>query len=441
MNRRMFIALSAVPAITALLQACGDDDESDDPSDPDASVSPADGPTRVQSDKARVRPEAAQALLAAAALNSFGADVHRALAEAAPSANLVFSPASILLALVMARAGAEGTTASEMDAVLHIDDPEAIYAAANALSAALETRTERITRGYEEPVDVQLSIANSVWVQQGLAFRGPFLDILAEDFGAGLELVDYRTDAEGARVAINEWVAKETKDRIPELLVPGVLTPDSSLTLVNAIYLKAQWLDTFNAAATTEDPFTLPDGSTVDVPMMHISRRREYSAGDGWQAVHLPYAGRHLAMVLVLPDGDLTAIETDLDAVFEAVATTQPKPVDLSVPRWDTETKVDLTDVLGALGMPTAFTDDADFSGMTTEEPLFIGAVIHQANITVDEEGTEAAAATAVVMEAGAAPGQPEEPVRMTFDRPYLFAIRDVETGAIIFQGRITDPR
>jgi serpin B len=387
-------------------------------------------------DRAEIDP--ARAATAAEAINAFGADLHRRLAEADPSANLVFSPASILLALAMTRAGANGPTATEMDDVLHISDADAFFAACNALDAALAELNGPVETASGDEEELALEIANSLWPQSGFDIKEAFLDLLARQFDAGVYAVDYRADPDVARVAINGWVDEHTSGRIPQLLAPGTVTADSRLTLVNTVYLKAPWRRAFEESATSTAPFTTVDDGSVDVEMMHARRRFAYATGDGWQAVELPYAGDRLAMLLVLPDADLNALEAG-DFAWPAAADMPGQEVRLGVPRWDIKTSASLGDVLGALGMPTAFTDDADFTGMTTEDPLYIGAVIHQANITVDEAGTEAAAATAVVMEAGAAPN-PDEPPVVTFDRPFLFAVRDTQTGTILFQGRITDP-
>jgi serpin B len=437
-DRRHFLALTAaLPALAAVLQACGGDDDGSTAST--ASVrDDDDGQMQLRSNVDRVEVDPARANVAAEAINAFGADLHRRLAEADPRGNLVFSPASILLALAMTRAGAAGPTATEMDQVLHIADAEEFFTACNALDAALGDVSGRVQNASGDEEELTLEVANSLWPQSGFDFEQAFLDLLAREFDTGVYVVDYRTDPEVARVAINGWVDEHTAGRIPQLLGEGTVTPASRLTLVNTVYLKAPWLRAFEESATSTAPFTTADGSTVDVEMMHATRHLGYGTGDGWQAVELPYAGDRLAMLLVLPDGDAASLEA---ANFTWPATTElaGQKVRLGVPRWDIETSASLGDVLAALGMPTAFTEDADFTGMTTEEPLYIGAVIHQANITVDEAGTEAAAATAVVMEAGAAPSADQPPV-VTFDRPFLFAVRDTRTGAILFQGRVANP-
>jgi serpin B len=286
--------------------------------------------------------------------------------------------------------------------------------------------------------EVTLRIANAPFAQRGMPLEDAYLEALAARYGAALRLVDYVADTEGARRLINGWVADETEQRIPELLVPGVLTPESRLTLVNAIYLKAPWLEPFAVEATAPGTFTRADGTTAEVPFMAASALMRHAAGSGWQAVEIPYIGGSLAMTVIVP-ADLAAFEAsltadELAAITGALAETQ---VDLALPKFSIETKAELGAILAALGMPTAFADAADFGGITTAERLAIAEVIHQANIDVDEKGTEAAAATAVVMRAT---GMPAEPVTVRVDRPFVFALRDVPTGAILFLGRVGDP-
>lgn len=371
----------------------------------------------------------------AGSLSGFGTDLYQALASG--DENLVFSPASIYLALAMTYAGAEGVTADEMARVLHIDlDAETFHRAMNTLDRELESRS------FEEGDDrVQLSIANSIWAQQDTTFEQPFLDTLAVYYGAGVRLVDYKTAAEKARRAINAWVADETNDKITELIPEGMLDELTRLVLVNAIYLDATWAQPFDADETYDGSFTLEGGRTVQVPMMHQTGRFAYASGDGWQAVQLPYSGNKLAMLLIVPDdGRFAQVEADLSGTFvaDAVAGLGTTDVALTMPKYELRTQAGLNGVLTGLGMATAFDPDrADFSGMTSEERLFISGVVHEAYIAVDEEGTEAAAATGVVMGVTSAP---LVEVQLTIDRPFIFALRDTETGAILFFGRVMDP-
>ena len=443
LSRRSFLLLLAAPVGAWLLGACGGAGGDPEPAPlPRAEPGRSGGAALAFGDVERAAATPGDAGPAARSLGALGGDLYAALAGESEG-NLVFSPASILLALAMVRAGAAGKTAAELDAVLHVDDPGAIHHALNGLTRALAARSGTFEVA-GEPVEVELSIANAVWGQESLTWQGAFLDVLAREYGAGVRLADFVADAEAARVAVNGWVGEETSGRIPELLTPGLVNALTRLVLVNAIYLRAPWATPFEPDATRPAPFTLLDGSTVEVPFM---RRGDdamaYARGDGWQAVELPYAGGELAMLVLLPDeGALVTVERELASglVDRAASALAPGDVVLSLPKWEVETRVELSRALAALGLITAFTDAADFTGMTLDEPLQIGFVVHQANITVDEAGTEAAAATAVGMETTAAPDPEPEPILVTVDRPFLYALRDRETGALLFLGRVTSP-
>ena len=371
----------------------------------------------------------------ASGMESFGTDLYAVLATG--DENVVFSPASIMTALAMTYAGGRGVTAEEMASVLHVDleDP-AFHAAMNALDQLLESRS--FTSGDDR---VQLSIANSLWGQDGLTFETPFLDLLAEDYGTGVRLVDFSTAAEKARVRINEWVASQTNDKITDLIPAGALSALTRLVLVNAVYLDATWAKQFDPNDTFEGSFGTLSGMEVTVPMMRQTSVLSYAKGDGWQAVQLPYSGEKLAMLLIVPDeGRFGEIEGHLGSSLmgDVVSTLSSASVTLTVPKFTFRTQAQLNSALKTLGMATAFDpNSADFSGMTADEKLFIDEVIHEAYIAVDEEGTEAAAATAVVM---AGTSAPMVDVTLTIERPFIFALRDTETGALLFLGRVADP-
>ena len=377
------------------------------------------------------------AAAAGAAVNAFGLDLYARVAAKAQG-NLVLSPASIAVALSMARAGARGQTAAEMDAVLHDLGTDEHAAWLASLDSALKARTGQFPDLSGTDRDVTLRIVNAPFAQRGLDLEQPYLDALASRFGAGLRLVDYLGATEAARQSINGWVSDQTEQRIKELLAAGDVDEMTRLVLVNAIYLKAAWLTPFAEEATSTAPFTRPDGTTVDVPMMHGGGELPYAQGAGWRAVELPYVGGTVAMLVIVPD-DMAGFEAGFDdqALGAIVAGLDTHEVILGLPKFGAESRVELGPVLAALGMPTAFTDAADFSGITTQEQLLISAVIHQANIDVDEKGTEAAAATAVIMRETAAP---DGMVTLTVDRPFLFALRDTESSAVLFLGRIADP-
>ncbi len=264
--------------------------------------------------------------------------------------------------------------------------------------------------------------------------------MLAENYGAGLRLLDFANEPEEARVTINDWVSEETEGKIEDLIAQGAIDPLTRLVLTNAIYFNAAWAQPFQEGATRDGSFTLLSGDRVTVPMMHQTESFGYAQGDGYQAVELPYDGREMSMVIVLPErGEFDAFEHSLDAgrmkdVIEGLARQE---VSLTMPRFEFDSEFSLSRVLADLGMPAAFSGEADFSGMTGGKDLFISDVLHKAFVSVDEVGTEAAAATAVVMKALAVP---DEPVTVTLDHPFLFLIRDIETGAILFVGRVLDP-
>jgi serpin B len=286
---------------------------------------------------------------------------------------------------------------------------------------------------------VLVTIANALWGQDGHAFEADFLDALAENYGAGMRIVDFVGATEAARGVINEWVADETNDRITDLIPEGALGPMVRMVLTNAVYLDATWRVPFDPEATADGPFTLLDGPQVTVPIMHQEESLPYASGEGWQAVELPYVGGELAMTILVPDaGRYGEIEADAGALLDAVRGSEVRMVRLGLPSFEFRTQTGLGDVLRRLGMPGAFDPaTADFSGMTAAERLFISDVIHEAFIAVDEAGTEAAAATAVVMRAT---GAPMDAVTLEIDRPFLFSLYDRETGAVLFMGRVLDP-
>jgi serpin B len=404
-----------------------------------------DGELIAASDLTRVTTSAPQADIASAAdaVNAFGADLYGILVRGAAQGNLVFSPASIDTALAMTYAGANGDTAAEMASTLHFKlQGDALHQAFNSLDSILESRNWQGKDDEGKDIGVVVQTANSLWAQKDLAFEKVFLDTLARDYGAGVRLVDYKTAAEDARVAINKWVADQTNDKIPELIPGGALDALTRLVLVNAVYLNATWANQFDKDSTRDGSFTTLAGATVTAPVMSQSAGFAYGKGNGWQTIELPYVQDRLAMLLIVPDqGQFGAVEAQLKSglVDQAVAALgDVTEVELTMPKFKFRTQAGLADALKALGMKKAFDGmTADFSGMTKDETLFISDVIHEAYIAVDEKGTEAAAATAVIMRAMA---MPAPALQMTIDRPFLFALRDKDTGAVLFLGRMTDP-
>ena len=372
---------------------------------------------------------------AGSATTALGTDLFAALKG---DGNLVLSPYSVAVALAMTRAGAAGVTAEEMDGVLHADELDDLHAAFGSLDAVLAERPGTFEIPGEDPVELEVSFGNAVWPQTDFPFEDPFLEALARNYGAGVNVVDYINETEAARDAINDWVADQTRDRIPELIPQGVLSTLTRLVLTNAVYLNAPWRYPFEEDLTADGPFTLLDGSTVDVPLMRLAENLAYGADEGWEAVRLPYVDGNLSMVVLVPDaGSYASVADGFDE--ELIGTVDAalsfRQVQLAMPSFEFRTQSNLNDALKALGMPTAFTEEADFSAMSSES-LAITDVLHEAFISVDEEGTEAAAATAVIVGETSAP----EPVAMTIDRPYLFWIVDEPTGAVLFLGQVLDP-
>jgi len=358
----------------------------------------------------------------------------------AADGNLFLSPYSVSAALAMTLAGARAETAFQMSAVLHYEDAEALVDAAfGELEEDLASRTELADTDAEEGFD--LHVVNALWPQTGYELLEAFVERLTVDYGAGLRELDYEQDPEAARQTINDWVADETAQRIQDLIPAGVIDTLTRLVLTNAIYFNAPWLEPFTEEATAQEPFHLLDGTTIDVPMMHKTETLLYSTWDGGVAVEIPYNGAKLAMTVLLPDdGSFEAFEASLtaDLFGEIVSSLLTQRISLGLPRFEFDFATSLVPALQALGMTDAFDGSrADFSGITGERDLAISDVLHKAFVSVDEVGTEAAAATAVVFRATAAPTQP---MAITVDRPFLFVIRDRPTGSILFLGRVLEP-
>lgn len=369
----------------------------------------------------------------APAANAFGLDLYTSLR--ADGENLFFSPASIAYALAMTGLGARGTTAAEMDAVLHLPaDGEVVAAGCGKLMGNLASNDGAVT----------VNLANRLYGQRGTPFAPAYLALLERHFGAALEQVDYRRDPEAARGLINGWVEEQTAQKIRDLLGPGTVTPMTELVLVNAVYFLGKWSEPFPKEATREAPFHRERGGDVTTEFMRKTGRFGYAEHEGVQVASLPYRGDSMEMVVILPNEGtpLAQVEQQLDAakLAEWLASPTSTQVEVTLPRLHLETSFELADALAKLGMPTAFTGEADFSGMTTDATrLFISRVIHKAYLDVDEEGTEAAAATAVVIKrlSVEVPGRAK-----TFraDRPFILAIRHRDSGAILFLGRVADP-
>lgn len=368
--------------------------------------------------------------------NQFAFDLYGQLRD--EQGNLFFSPFSITTALGMTYAGARGETADQMQQVLHYPDgPQQIGGSFATLVQGIQAEARR--------KEYKLNIANRLWGQEGFPFNPQYTRAVERDFRSGLQQLDFKRSTEKARQTINAWVEKETQEKIKELLKPGDIRGDTRLVLTNAIYLEANWINEFNAKSTQEGPFKVSAEREVKVPLMHLIRDRSYAETEQLQLVEIPYRGG-LSMVVILPrkvDG-LAEVEKGLTAgsVDELLKKAKPYEVDLYLPKFSFRQHVGLGRTLQKMGMRVPFLPQADFSGMLSnpEDKLQISDVIHEAYVQVDEKGTIAAAATAVVMRLGAAMPQKKQRVLFRADHPFVFLLRDQVSGSVLFMGRVVNP-
>jgi serpin B len=347
--------------------------------------------------------------------------------------NLFLSPYSISTALAMTYAGARGETERQMADVLHFAlEQERLHPALAALESSVQAASDS--------PGCALNVANALWGQQDYGFLDEFLALNRKHHGAGFRELDFVHATEQARRTINTWVADQTQQMIKELLLKGDLDPADVLVLTNAIHFKGDWASRFDRRHTQDAPFRISENDQVVVPTMRSVSQFAFAATDGLDLLELPYAGDRLSMVLLLPkkvDG-LAPLEQSLskESLERWLGSLRQQPVRVSLPRFSLESRFDLTKTLEAMGMADAFSrGKADFSGMTGRRDLFIDLVIHQATVEVSEEGTEAAAATAVKTKGISMPAA------FVADHPFLFLIRDKQTGSILFMGRVVDPR
>jgi serine protease inhibitor len=369
-----------------------------------------------------------------AANTAFALDLYQR--EKAKTANLFFSPYSISTALAMAYVGARGQTAEEMARALHFNQP---LPEVNQGFADLDARFEQI----ESEKHVQLGVANSLWAQRDYVFRPEYLELSRSDYHVDLRQVDFAAKPDEIRKEINSWVAEKTHDKIEELLQPGQVDSRTRLLLCNAIYFKGNWATQFDPKATRPESFFVHSNQTVSVPMMSRSLSVRHHAYGGFTLFALPYAGDELAMIILLPNAidGLDAIEQPLNAAalrawLTTLDSSVPNEAVVTMPKFKLDCRLNLANDLAAMGMPSAFDARADFSGITEKRDLFISGVAHQAYVDVNEQGTEAAAATGVVMR----PLSIRQPVILKVDHPFLFLIIEQQTGSVLFLGRITNP-
>ena len=424
MKNTFFKNISMLVAVSILLAACG------------SRVSVQEAKSNLQRD---THPSVAQSDIAAAVdgNNAFALDLYQSLRS--QDGNLILSPYSISLALAMTYAGARGETESQMMQALHFLPQDREHSALNALDLKL-AQSGKSQNQDQQPL--QLNIANALWAEQTYKFQQDYLDLIARDYGAGIQLADFIHQYEPARKDINQWVSDQTKNKIQNLLPQGTVNSDTRMVLVNAIYFKADWDTPFDPNSTSDSQFNLLDGSQTQVKMMYADLSGlPYVQGDGYQAIELPYSGDTAAMDVLVPDsGKFDSFEGALDSqkLNDILNSLQPNRVHLGIPKFTYSSEFGLSKPLESLGMKDAFDPNAaDFSGMTGQRDLSISDVVHKAFVAVDEKGTEAAAATGVIMRATSAllPS-----VSLTIDRPFIFIIRDATSGQILFVGRVLNP-
>ncbi len=393
----------------------------------------------LQSDKERVlipQTETGDIETLAADNTAFALDLYRQLHN--QEENLFYSPYSISVALAMTYAGAAGQTGTEMAETMHFSlDQARLHPAMNALDLALVRSTDTETQ--KDDSKFQLNLVNSLWGQQGYNFRSEFLDILAENYGAGLRTEDFSANPEKSRKNINDWVSDETMKKIQDLVPQGVINSLTRLVLVNAIYFDGSWVLPFKESDTVEEDFYPLAGGTEKAEMMHQKGSFLYAAGDNFQAVTLPYQDSSLSMLILLPArGGLEQFEESFtpELLSEIIGNMGTNQIDLRLPRFHLEHDLMLAKTLADMGMPRAFSMDADFSGMDGTKDLYLQDVVHKAFVDVDEAGTEAAAATAAIVGLKSLPPQ-QDAVEMRVDRPFVFMIRDSTTGTVLFMGRV----
>ncbi len=441
-------SLSVLAAIALLTAACGAADESTATTLPATTAEPNTTTTvpfqdgeLIRLDVPRANPGMTDTELAAVVNGdiALGLDLLRVTAG---SENTMLSPYSIATALSMLYPGARGETADEIAAVLHLEvSDETLHEVRNAIDLALGAEPPP-QRPDDSRTPFAIRPANSAWGQGGYPFLDEYLEVLATQYGAGLRLLDFASDPEGARQTINKWVEEATEDRIKDLIPEESLDSLTRLVLVNAIWFKANWAEQFDPELTTSDPFTLASADEISVPMMHGSFRTGYTSNDRFEAVRLPYAG-DAAMVIAVPtNGSLAELVSTLTPDDLAVDHWGSYQVEVSMPSFEFEAEIDLDGALKELGMVKAFNEPsgpngANLTGITELRELFVTDALHKTFIAVDETGTEAAAATALIIGVTSLP----QPATFTVDQPFLFWIEHTITGEMLFLGQVTDPR
>lgn len=421
----------------ASIAACGDGDTIADPVD-STSVAPENGDA-ARSVIVPVGERSAPAgdpRVAGGAITQFGLDLFTEARSDDTDSNVTVSPTSVAIALAMLEPGTVDAAREQMRTLLHIEDANAFHASVNGLEQDLESRTPGRFGDDDDPGEVTLEIANAAYMQDGYPFRATYLETIGSFYGPVLRQVDFGSDPDGVAHEINDFVADATNDKIVDLIADGTIEPDTVLALVNALYLRASWLEPFDTASTIDAPFTLLDGSEIETTMMN-GQSSASAAGDGWVAATKSYVGG-LSAEFILPDeGRFDDVASNLTAVLEDIEQHRTSGAQLSVPRFDTRTSTELSPVLKALGLTAPYATGG-LLGIADDPRLAIDQVIHEAFVAMDEEGTEAAAATVVLVAATSGPATP--PVAVVLDRPFFYRIVDDASGATLFIGQITDP-
>ena len=362
-------------------------------------------------------------------INKFSFDLYKKLKDKNKEENLFYSPASISIALAMTYAGARGDTEKQMANVLNFTLPQ----------DRLHPAYSKLIENLKSNKDYELSIANALWLQKDYKYLQEFLNIMKKYYKGGFNEVDFEANPEDARIKINNWVSKETKEKIKDLLNPKDITSLTRLVLTNAIYFKGKWQTEFNKKSTKDEDFYLINGQKTKVKMMYQKNTFNYYENDDLQLLEMPYKGDNVSMVIILPKaGKFKTVEDMMDEkkLQEWIKSATKTEVETYIPRFKFTQRFDLSKVLSDMGMKDAFSPAADFSGINGEKDLYITKVIHKAFVEVNEEGTEAAAATAVVIDTKAL----IEELVFKADHPFIFLIRDKEMGSILFMGRVMDP-
>jgi serpin B len=375
--------------------------------------------------------------LAGQSISAFGTELFTsARAMSKPGDNVAVSPASVAFALAMLEPGTVGDAQTQLRKLLHIDEPVAFHASMNALEQNLESRAATAFNPGEDPGEITVRLANAAYLQQGYPFEPAYLQSVGSNYGPVLNEVDFSADPDAIAHQINAFVAGATNDRIPQLVGDGVIRPDTVLALVNALYMKASWLGTFDETATKDQSFTRLDGSKRTVSMMNGGSDTS-AAGNGWIGATKSYVGGLSAQFILPDEGKFDEIADNLQRVWTEYTANQTSPSTLGLPRFDLRFGVELTPTLQALGL-TAPYDGGGLLGIANDPTLVLDKVIHQTDVDMDEQGTEAAAATVALGYPTSAPLNP--PVPVVLDRPFLYRIIDNDTGTTLFIGQVLDP-